>query len=127
MHENELATVAIDVGLRIHKKLGPGLLESAYQAVLAHELRKQKLHVDCLLPVPLIWDGIELETAFRADILVERKLLIELKSVEEVAPVHKKQVLTYLRLMDLRLGLLMNFGEELFKDGVSRIANGLIQ
>jgi GxxExxY protein len=125
MHENELATIAVDAGLHIHKKLGPGLLESAYHAVLVYELRRRGLNVETQLPVPLMWEGVALETAFRADVVVENRLLIELKSIDEVLPVHKKQVLTYLRLMELRLGLLMNFGTELFKDGVSRIANGL--
>lgn len=125
MHENELATVVVDLGLQIHKKLGPGLLESAYQAVFAYELRKRGLQIECERAVPLRWDDVTMETAFRADIVVENKLLLELKSIEQIEPVHKKQVLTYLKLLNLRLGLLINFHTELFKDGISRIANGL--
>lgn len=125
MHENEIAKVVVDVAYQIHTRLGPGLLESVYEAVMVHELRKRGLHAESQVAVPVEWDGITLEIGFRADVVVEGKLVLELKSVEGVARVHKKQLLTYLRLMDCRLGLLINFGEELIKDGISRVVNKL--
>ena len=125
MHENELAKIVVDAAYRIHSKLGPGLLESVYQAVLAHELRKAGLHVAIEVSVPVKWDELLLEVGFRADLVVENKLLVELKSIEQILSVHKKQVLTYLRLADCRLGLLINFGSELIKDGIIRVVNGL--
>ena len=105
--------------------LGPGLLESVYQKVMAHELQKRGLTVEEEVPLPVVWDSVKLDVGFRVDLFVNRKLIIELKSVERVAPVHKKTLLTYLRLTDCRLGLLINFGEELMKSGVSRVVNGL--
>ncbi len=125
MTENELATSVVDVAFHIHSKLGPGLLESVYQKVMAYELRKRGLHVEEEVPVPVIWDEESMEVGFRVDLFVNRKLIVELKSIEHVAPVHKKIVLTYLRLTECRLGLLLNFGEELMKSGISRIVNGL--
>ncbi len=125
MTENELATVAVDVGYHIHTRLGPGLLESVYHAIMMHELKKRGLFVECEKPVPVIWDDLEREVGFRADIIVERKLILELKSVEQVAKVHKKQLLTYMRLTNCRLGLLINFGAELIKNGISRVVDKL--
>jgi GxxExxY protein len=125
MHENEIARIVVDVAYQIHMKLGPGLLESVYEAVMLYELRKRGLHVESQVPISVAWEEVQLEVGFRADLLVERKLIVELKSVERTAPVHKKQLLTYLRLANCRLGLLINFGAELIKDGVSRIVNGL--
>jgi GxxExxY protein len=125
MNENEIAKIAVDVAFHIHTRLGPGLLESVYEAVMVHELRKRGLRVESQVPVPVEWDGLLLEIGFRADIVIEGKVVLELKSVEAVARVHKKQLLTYLRLMNCRLGLLMNFGEELIKDGISRVVNFL--
>ena len=125
MSENEIAKVIVDVAYQIHVKIGPGLLESAYQAILIHELSKRGLHVEDEVPVPVAWDSVQLEVGFRADVIVDHKVILELKSVEKVAPVHKKQLLTYLRLTDLRLGLLINFGEPLIKDGITRVVNGL--
>ena len=125
MNENEIAKIAVDVAFHIHTRLGPGLLESVYEAVMVHELRKRGLRVESQVPVPVEWDGLLLEIGFRADIVIEGKVVLELKSVEAVARVHKKQLLTYLRLMNGRLGLLMNFGEELIKDGISRVVNRL--
>ncbi|MBS0481104.1 MAG: GxxExxY protein [Proteobacteria bacterium] len=119
-----LARTAVDCGYRLHCDLGPGLLESVYEALLTEYLRERGLVVDRQVRVPIIYNGKALDEAFRADIVVERKLLIELKSVERISPVHPKQVLTYLRLMGLPLGLLMNFGQGTFKDGLKRIANG---
>jgi len=125
MTENDVARIVVDTALHIHKALGPGLLESAYVAILAHELRKAPLHVETQVPVPIHWDGLALEVGFRADMVVEDKVILELKSVEALAPVHSKQLLTYLRLADKRLGLLINFGAPLLKDGIFRIVNGL--
>lgn len=123
--ENELATAVIDVAFHIHRKLGPGLLESAYEAIMVHELKRRGFRVESQVSVPLMWGGIEVETAYRADLIVDDKLIVELKSIEQIAPVHKKQLLTYLRIADCRLGLLINFGCELFKNGVSRVVNNL--
>lgn len=125
MTENDLARIVVDTAYQIHVNLGPGLLESVYQAILLHELRNQGLVVEDEVAVPVVWDGVKLDVGFRADLIVERKLVLELKSVEEVAPVHKKQLLTYLRLTDCRLGLLLNFGAALMKDGICRVVNGL--
>ena len=119
----ELARIAIDCGFKLHSELGPGLLESVYEALLADSLRRRGLRVERQKAIPLRWNGVELDEGFRADLLVEDLLLIELKSVESVARVHGKQVLTYLRLMKLPLGLLMNFGSETFKEGLRRISN----
>lgn len=125
MDENEIAKIVVDVAFHIHTRLGPGLLESVYEAVMVHELRKRGLRVESQVPVPVEWDGLRLEIGFRADIVIEGKVVLELKSVEAVARAHKKQLLTYLRLTNCRLGLLMNFGEELIKDGISRVVNRL--
>ena len=125
MTENEISKQVVDAAFKIHTKLGPGLLESVYEAVLAYELRKRGLRVVRQKPIPVVYEEVQLEEGFRADLIVEDKVILELKSVEAVAPVHKKQVLTYLRLSSLKLGLLINFGEELIKDGISRIVNGL--
>ncbi|HZF00486.1 MAG TPA: GxxExxY protein [Methylomirabilota bacterium] len=125
MTENEIATQIVDAAFQIHTKLGPGLLESVYEIVLAYELQKRGLRVARQVPIPIVYEGIKFDEGFRADLIVEDKVIVELKSVEAVAPVHKKQVLTHLRLMNLKLGLLINFGEELIKNGISRIVNGL--
>jgi len=109
----------------IHKRLGPGLLESVYEAVLAYELSQRHLQVTRQQAVPVHYEGLTLELGFRADLIVEEKVIVELKSVEAVAPVHAKQLLTYLRLADKRLGLLINFGEYLIKDGITRVVNEL--
>lgn len=119
----ELARIAVDCGLKLHQALGPGLLESVYEACLYQSLAQRGLRIERQRPVPIRFNGIVLEEGFRADLVVEDWLLIELKSTESYAPVHAKQVLTYLRLMDLPLGLLMNFGAPTFKDGLRRLAN----
>jgi GxxExxY protein len=119
----DLAKIAVDCGYQLHKQLGPGLLESVYEILLCESLRERGLAFDRQLLVPIKYKGIVVDNAFRADVLVEGKLLIELKSTEAHAPVHAKQLLTYLRLMDLPLGLLMNFGAASFKEGIRRIAN----
>ena len=120
----EIASIAVDCGFHIHKELGPGLLESAYEAVLAESLFQQGLAVTRQQPVAISFRGIVLPEAFRADLIVENSLVIEVKSVERNAPVHAKQLLTYLRLLKQPLGLLMNFGCETFRDGVKRVVNG---
>ena len=125
MTENEIAKIVVDVAFHIHTALGPGLLESVYQKIMAHELRKRGLTVEEEVPLPVIWDDVRLKVGFRADLFINRKLIVELKSAEKVAPVHKKTLLTYLKIADCRLGLLINFGEELMKTGISRVANGL--
>lgn len=122
---NTVTGLIIETAIDIHRRLGPGLLESVYLAVLTHELRKHGLAVEAEVPIPVSWDGVRLDAGFRADLIVEGLVLVELKSVEAVAPVHKKQVLTYLRLADKRVGLLINFGAELLKHGITRIVNGL--
>jgi GxxExxY protein len=124
MDIEEIAAIAVDCGFRTHKGLGRGLLESAYQAVFTELLRRQGLFIEEEKIIPIIFDDIIIDKGFRADVIVEGKLLIELKSIERLLPVRGKQVLTYLRLANLPLGLLMNFGSELFKDGIRRIANG---
>jgi GxxExxY protein len=115
----------VDGAMTVHRALGPGLLESVYEVVLARELQKRGLRVKRQLPVKFRYDGVVFDEGFRMDMLVENVVVVELKSVEQVAPVHKKQLLTYLRLADRRLGLLINFGEELIKTGISRVVNGL--
>ena len=119
-----VATAAVDCGFKLHSQLGPGLLESAYEALMAHSLRKRGLVVERQRPVPIHFDGVAVDEGFRLDLLVEGTLVIELKSVEWLSPVHGKQVLTYLRLMNLSLGLLMNFGAPTFREGLRRIVNG---
>lgn len=125
MHENDVAKIVVDVAFHIHKKLGPGLLESVYEAIMVHELRKRRLRVQSQVPMPVEWDGVVLEIGFRADLIVEDCLIVELKSVEATKPVFKKTLLTYLRIADRRLGLLINFGAELIKNGISRVVNNL--
>ena len=125
MTENEIATIIVDCSFKVHSRLGPGLLESVYEAVLAYELTNRGLIVVRQQGLPVIYDAIKLDVGFRADLVVNEKVIVELKSVEKIASVHKKQLLTYLRLSDKKLGLLVNFGENLIKDGISRIANGI--
>lgn len=115
----------VDAAIHIHGRLGPGLLESVYENILAYELNKRGLTVERQVPIPVVYDSLRFEEGFRADLIVENSVLIELKSVEAIAPVHGKQVLTYLKLLDCRLGLLINFNVPLLKDGIKRIANGI--
>ena len=123
--ENEIAHEIVDTVFHIHKALGPGLLETVYEVVLTRELEKRGLSVVRQQPVPIIFGDLKFDEGFRADLVVEGKVIVELKSVEQIAPVHKKQLLTYLRLADKRLGLLINFGSAVIKDGINRIVNGL--
>ncbi len=124
MTENELGKIIIGESIDIHKNLGPGLLESVYEIVLYHALLKNGMKVLRQVPISINYDGLRFDEAFRADLIVENKVIVELKSVQSVQPVHKKQLLTYLRLTNLKLGYLINFNEELLKDGITRIING---
>ena len=125
MHENDIAKIVVDAAYKIHTRLGPGLLESAYQVILAYELRTRGLRVETEVPMPVTYEGISLEIGFRADMVVEDLVILELKSVENVADVHKKQLLTYLRASGKRLGLLINFSAPIIRQGITRIVNGL--
>lgn len=125
MNENELATLILDNAFLIHRKLGPGLLESVYERILILELEKSGASVQSQKFIPFTWDGHTFENGFRADLIVNEKVIVEIKSVQIIAPVHSKQLLTYLRLTKLKLGLLINFNEALLKDGIKRVANGL--
>jgi len=125
MRENEISGVILDSCIQIHSRLGPGLLESVYEAVLEYELKKRGLHSNRQSPIPVIYEDVRLELGFRADFIVEELVVVELKSVENLLPVHKMQVLTYLRLSGLKLGLLINFNVKLIKDGFVRVVNGL--
>ena|SRR5690554_1261519 len=125
MNENQLSYKAIGIALDLHKTLGPGLLESAYEAAFAYDLRAAGLKVENQLNVPFIYKDLELHTAFRLDLLIEGKLIIEIKSVEELSPLHYSQTLTYLKLTGLKLGLLINFNTPYLKEGINRIVNNL--
>ena len=118
-----LARAVIDCGFHLHREIGPGLLESVYQALMIASLRERGLQVAAEVTVPIRYKGIVIDNAFKADLIIENSLLIELKSTERVSPVHAKQVLTYLRLLKMPLGLLMNFGQPTFKQGLQRIVN----
>ena len=125
MTDNEVARVVVDAAVRVHRVLGPGLLESVYEVILARELERRGLNVARQVPIAIRYQDLVIDHGFRADLLVEDPVLVELKSVEVVAPVHRKQTLTYLRLASLRLGLLVNFGMALIKDGIVRVVNDL--
>ena len=125
MTENDIAKITVDCCYRIHKRFGPGLLESAYEKLLAHEIFKSGLKFEKQKSIPLEYDGIKLESGFRADFIIDKKVILELKSVEILSPLHKKQLLTYLKITNLKLGLLINFNAELIKKGIIRIVNNL--
>ncbi|MCB0645444.1 MAG: GxxExxY protein [Saprospiraceae bacterium] len=125
MKENEISSIVIDTALRVHIELGPGLFESVYEEILTYELIKKGLIIERQKAIPVLWDGMKMDQGFRADLIIEKKVLIEIKSVETIAHVHQKQVLTYLRLTGLKLGLLINFNEALLKNGIKRIVNNL--
>ena len=127
MTENEIATIIVDAAFKIHKSLGPGLLESVYEAALKHELQKRRLKVLQQPGIHVVYDGLDLGIGFRADLVVGDKVVIEIKSIEALATVHSKQLATYLRLMDLRLGLLINFNVELIRNGIRRVVNRLVE
>ena len=125
MHENEIAGHVMRAAFRVHTFIGPGLFESVYEAALAHELRKLGLFVETQVALPVVYDGIKLEVGFRLDMLIEQKVIVELKSVTELSPVHSKQVLNYLHLSHLKLGLLINFNVISLRDHIIRLVNGL--
>jgi GxxExxY protein len=125
MTENEIGRLVVDSALAIHRELGPGLLESVYEVILAHELRQRGLHVERQVPISIDFRGMKFDEAFRADIVVEGKVVLEIKSVEQLNQAHKKQLQTYLRLTGFKLGFLLNFGEALMKKGITRAVNGL--
>ena len=125
MNENELSKIVVNSCYKIHTKLGPGLLESVYEAILFYELTKLGLSVERQKSIPVIWEEVYLDIGFLTDIIVENKLIIEIKSVKEISNVHLKQLLTYLKITDLKLGLLINFNESLIKNGIKRVVNGL--
>jgi GxxExxY protein len=125
MKENDVATVVVDAALKVHKEIGPGLLETVYEVVLTHELRKRGLRVKRQVSIPIVYDEIKFDQGFRADLVVNDVVIVEIKSVEGLLPVHAKQLLTQLRLSSRRLGLLVNFGEAYLKNGIKRVVNGL--
>ena len=125
MNENEIAEVIVEASFKIHRDLGPGLFESVYETLLAHELQKQQLCISRQVVIPIVYNGIKFDEGFRADLVVENSVIVELKSIEKLSAVHKKQLLTYLRLNNKKLGLLINFGENLLKNGITRVVNGL--
>lgn len=124
MEENEIGTIIVDCAIQLHRALGPGLLETVYEVTLARRLEEHGLVVDRQVSIPIEFEGERFDEGFRADLLVEGKIIIELKSVEKASPAHKKQLLTYLKLTGLKLGYLLNFGDELMKNGITRIING---
>jgi GxxExxY protein len=125
MNENVVAQQIVDAAYRVHTTLGPGLLESVYEAALAYELEKRGLRISRQQVIPVVYETVRIHTGFHADLVVEGTVIVEIKALESIAPVHKKQLLTYLKLADKRLGLLINFNVALIKDGITRIVNGL--
>ena len=125
MTENEISKTIVNIAYNIHIKLGPGLLESVYEEIMYYELKKKNLQVDRQKAIPVYWDDIKMAKGFKSDLIVENKVIIELKSVEQIARVHPKQLLTYLKLTDIKLGLLINFNEKYIRDGITRIVNSL--
>lgn len=125
MNENSIATRVIEKAIKVHRAMGPGLLESVYEQILCYELRKEGMKVVAQQGIGVVYEEIEMPIGFRADIIVEDKVIIEIKAVEYLIPVHYKQLLTYLRLTDKRLGILLNFNEELMKEGIHRVVNRL--
>ncbi len=125
MTENEISNIIVDACYRIHSTLGPGLFESVYERILEIELEKSGLLVERQKVIPVVWDEEVIDQGFKADLIVDNKVIVEIKSVEKLAPVHHKQLLTYLKLTDIKLGLLINFNEKLIKYGITRIVNNL--
>ena len=125
MTENEISKIIVDVSYKIHTKLGPGLLESVYETILEYELNSRGLKVERQKALPVIWNDTKMDIGFRADLIIANKVIIEVKSVEQIALVHPKQVLTYLKITGLKLGLLINFNEPLIKTAITRIVNNL--
>jgi GxxExxY protein len=127
MEINDITGQIIDASIKIHTELGPGLFESVYEEVLQYELIKRGFISERQVPLPVYYDNLKMEVGFRADIIVEKKVIVELKSVELVVPVHKKKLLTYLKLANLQIGLLINFNEELLKNGITRLFNNHVK
>ena len=125
MNENEIATIVVDAAITVHRELGPGLLESVYEVIFAYELEQRGLRASRQVPIAILYKQMTFDAAFRADIVVDEKVIVELKSVEQISEAHKKQVQTYLRLSGCKLGFLLNFGEALMKRGITRVVNGL--
>ena len=126
MSENEIAKIVVDGAFKIHTSLGPGLFESVYESIMEYELTQEHgLEVKRQVPIPVVWKNIKLELGFRSDMIIENKVILELKAIDKLAPVHFRQVLTYLKLTNLRLGLIINFDEPLIKNGMKRLVNGL--
>ncbi len=127
MTENQIGKIVVDSAIKIHKKLGPGLLETVYEVILAHKLTEQGLSVERQVSIPIEYEGMKFDEGFKADIVLDNKVILELKSIEFVTKAHKKQILTYLKLTSCKLGFLLNFGEALMKNGICRVINGKIQ
>ena len=127
MTEDEIGKQIIDAAVQIHQELGPGLLETVYEVILASELRRRGLPVERQVPIAIEYQGIQFEEGFRADLIIGGKVMVELKCVEKLNNAHKKQLLTYLRLTDTKLGYLLNFGASLMKDGITRTVNRLAE
>ena len=125
MNENEISKIVLDVAFKLHTAVGPGLLESAYEAALAHDLLEKGLIVETQVPVPFVYKDVKLEVGYRIDILINKMVVLEIKSVEQIAPVHFAQTLTYLKLSNKKLGLLINFNTKHLKDGIHRIVNNI--
>jgi GxxExxY protein len=125
MTENEISAIVVDVCYKIHVKLGPGLLESVYESILYHELTKRGLSVERQKQLPVLWDGIQLDIGFRSDLIVENKVILEIKSIEQITDIHAKQVLTYLKITKMKLGLLINFNVPIIKLGIKRVVSNL--
>jgi GxxExxY protein len=125
LEENRIAREVVDVAVKLHKHFGPGVYETVYEPVLIYELKKRSFTTRNQIPVPLVYEGIAFDVAFKMDVVVNELVILELKSVEKLEPVHFKQLLTYLRLTGLRLGLLINFGEAILKNGIHRVVNNL--
>ncbi|MGK4566124.1 GxxExxY protein [Flavobacterium sp. 3HN19-14] len=125
MNENELSRIIVDICYKMHVKLGPGLLESVYETILFYELKQRGFKIERQKNLPVFWKDIKMDIGFRADLIVEEKIILEIKSVGEIASVHPKQLLTYLKITGLKLGLLINFNNTLIKNGITRIANNL--
>jgi GxxExxY protein len=125
MTENEISKILVDIFIKVHSELGPGLLESVYESAICHELRKRNLNFSKQEGIPVFYDSVKMDMGFRADIIVENKVIIEVKSIETLLPVHHKTLLTYLKLTNIKLGLLVNFNVNLIKNGLVRIVNKL--
>ena len=125
MTENEIAKIIVNIAYKVHYKLGPGIYESVYEEILSYELEKRKLKVERQKAMPVIWDNKKMGIGFRADLIIENKVIVEIKSIESILPVHYKQLLTYLKITKIKLGLLINFKEKLIKDEITRVVNNL--